>query len=211
MVKIAIEGALIGSVLLHGFSIDLKIISDDAGQFNIFQHALCWIHAERLINRLIPLNENQAKDIETVLNKFWGIYADLKAYKLNPSQEEKKKITKCFDELCATESSYPLSGALQRLARNKKELLLVLKYPEIPLHNNLSENDIREYVKKRKISGGTRSALGRQYRDTFISLKKTCRKLGVNFWEYLLDRNGKTNRIPYLPTLIGHVSLINSS
>jgi hypothetical protein len=211
LVKIAIEGALTGSVLLHGFSMDLKIISDDAGQFNIFQHALCWIHAERLINRLIPLNENQAKDIETVLNKFWGIYADLKAHKLNPSQEEKKKITKCFDELCATESSYPLSGALQRLARNKKELLLVLKYPEIPLHNNLSENDIREYVKKRKISGGTRSALGRQYRDTFISLKKTCRKLGVNFWEYLLDRNNKTGRVPYLPTLIGHVSLLNSS
>jgi hypothetical protein len=211
LLKVAIEGALIGGVLLHGFSVDLKIISDDAGQFNIFQHALCWIHAERLINRLVPLSENQAKIIETVLNKFWVIYADLKAYKLNPSQEEKKRITKCFDELCATESSYPLSGALQRLARNKKELLLVLKYPEIPLHNNLSENDIREYVKKRKISGGTRSALGRQYRDTFISLKKTCRKLGVNFWEYLLDRNNKTGRVPHLPTLIGHVSLLNSS
>jgi hypothetical protein len=211
LLKVAIEGALIGSVLLHGFSIDLKIISDDAGQFNIFQHALCWIHAERLINRLVPLNKNQAETIETVLNKFWIIYADIKAYKLNPCQEEKKRITKCFDELCATESSYPLKDALQRLARNKKELLLVLKYPEIPLHNNLSENDIREYVKKRKISGGTRSALGRQYRDTFISLKKTCRKLGVNFWEYLLDRNSKTGRVPYLPTLIGHVSLLNSS
>jgi hypothetical protein len=211
LVKIAIEGALVGSVLSHGFSIDLKIISDDAGQFNIFQHALCWIHAERLINRLIPLNDNQAKDIEGVLNKFWSIYANLKAYKLNPNQEAEKNITKRFDELCATESCYPLRDALQRLAKNKKELLLVLKYPEIPLHNNLSENDIREYVKKRKISGGTRSVLGRQYRDTFISLKKTCRKLGVNFWEYLLDRNNKTNRVPYLPTLIGHVSSLNSS
>jgi len=211
LIKIATEGALVGSVLSHGFSVDLKIISDDAGQFNIFQHALCWIHAERLINRLIPLSENQAKDIEKALNKFWSIYADIKAYKLNPTQEEKEKITGCFDELCATESSYPLRDALQRLAKNKKELLLVLEYPEIPLHNNLSENDIREYVKKRKISGGTRSASGRQYRDTFISLKKTCRKLGVNFWEYLLDRNHKAGRIPYLPTLVGHVSLVNSS
>lgn len=208
LIRIAIEGALVGSVLHHGFSMDLKIISDDAGQFNIFQHALCWIHAERLINRLVPLNSNQAKDIAAVLDKFWGIYADLKAYKQNPSQTEKKKITKCFDELCATKSSYPLKNALQRLAKNKAELLLVLKHPEIPLHNNLSENDIREYVKKRKISGGTRSAAGRQYRDTFISLKKTCRKLGVNFWEYLLDRNHKIGRIPYLPTLIGHASLL---
>jgi hypothetical protein len=28
------------------------------------------------------------------------------------------------------------------------------------LHNNLSESDIREYVKKRKISGSTRSDEG---------------------------------------------------
>jgi len=66
--------------------------------------------------------------------------------------------------------------------------LLVLKYPHIPLHNNLSERDIREYVKKRKISGSTRSANGRHCRDTFTSLKKTCRKQGVSFWEYLWDR-----------------------
>jgi len=212
LVKIITEGALVGSILYHGFSIDMKIISDDAGQFNIFQHALCWIHAERTINRLVPLNECHAKDIEIILSKFWTIYADLKAYKLRANQEESKKIEKCFDELCATKTSYQLlNNALQRLAKNKKELLLVLKYPEIPLHNNLSENDIREYVKKRKISGGTRSDLGRQYRDTFISLKKTCRKLGVNFWEYLLDRNNKTNHIPYLPTLIRQTASFNSS
>jgi hypothetical protein len=46
----------------------------------------------------------------------------------------------------------------------------------------LSETDIREYVKRRKISGGTRSEAGRRDRDTFASLKKTCRKLSVSFW-----------------------------
>ena len=55
----------------------------------------------------------------------------------------------------------------------------------MPLHNNDSERDIREYVKKRKISGSTRSDLGRKARDTFTSLKKTCGKLGVCFWDYL--------------------------
>ena len=38
---------------------------------------------------------------------------------------------------------------------------MVLSFPAIPLHNNESENDIREVVKKRKISAGTRSDLGR--------------------------------------------------
>lgn len=58
----------------------------------------------------------------------------------------------------------------------------------MPLHTNGSETDIRDYVKKRKVSGGTRSDEGRRCRDTFASLKKTCRKLEVSFWHYLQDR-----------------------
>jgi hypothetical protein len=85
---------------------------------------------------------------------------------------------------------------------NKAELLRVLERPELPLHNNLSETDIREYVKRRKISGGTRSEDGRRGRDTFASLKKTCRKLGVSFWKYLVDRIRGDNAIPPLPELI---------
>jgi len=88
-----------------------------------------------------------------------------------------------------------LDQALKRLYKNKSELLLVLYRPDIPLHNNLSENDIREYVKRRKISGSTRSGEGKKCRDTFTSLKKTCRKLGISFWEYLEDRVRKRNNI----------------
>ena len=65
----------------------------------------------------------------------------------------------------------------------------------LPLHNNLSESDIREYVKRRKISGSTRSDEGRRCRDTFASLKKTCRKLGISFWQYLRDRVSRSNAI----------------
>ena len=97
-----------------------------------------------------------------------------------------------------------LNLALGRLYNNKSELLLVLDRPEIPLHNNLSENDIREYVKRSKVSGSTRSEQGRRCRDTFTSLKKTCRKLGVSFWDYLLDRLSKSQEIPPLQDLILH-------
>jgi hypothetical protein len=91
---------------------------------------------------------------------------------------------------------------------NKKELLLVLERPEIPLHNNLSEGDIREYVKKRKISGSTRSDEGRRCRDTFTSLKKTCKKMGVGFWDYLIDRLSRKNTIPPLGVLIAQKAAI---
>ena len=108
-----------------------------------------------------------------------------------------------FDEIFTQKTDYQmLNLALKRLYENKAELLLVLERPEIPLHNNLSENDIREYVKRRKVSGSTRSELGQRCRDTFTSLKKTCRKLGVSFWGYLIDRLCKTNKIPPLCELI---------
>ena len=84
---------------------------------------------------------------------------------------------------------------------------MVLERPDIPLHNNGAENAIREYVKKRKISGSTRSESGRQCRDTFISLKKTCRKLGVSFWKYLNDRLMNDNHIPKLSDLIRQQAL----
>ena len=65
----------------------------------------------------------------------------------------------------------------------------MLMRQDIPLHTNGSENDIRDYVKRRKISGTTRSDLGRRCRDTVASLNKTCRKLGISFWDYLHDRS----------------------
>lgn len=205
--QIASEGALVGSILSHGFPVDLKIVSDDAGQFNIFQHALCWLHAERKIKGLIPWGEAQAKDLDKILTAFWDIYASLKAYKLVPSDKGKQDIEKKFDEMCSTKTCYTLlNKALGRLYNNRDELLLVLKYPDLPLHNNLSERDIREYVKKRKISGSTRSDEGRRSRDTFASLRKTCLKLKVNFWDYLIDRHTKTFSIPRLPTLIHYAA-----
>jgi hypothetical protein len=202
-VRIATEGVLLGSLLEHGFNKELVIVSDDAGQFNVLLHALCWIHAERSINKLVGLNSKQAEDIEEIRDKIWDFYAALKDYKRDPSKQEKVLLEKRFDEIFTSKTScVSLNLAIQRLYNNKRELLLVLEHPEIPLHNNLSENDIREYVKKRKISGSTRSDSGRRCRDTFTSLKKTCRKLGISFWEYLNDRVTGRNAIARLPDLI---------
>lgn len=202
-VRIATEGGLLGSVFDHGLNPALVIMSDDAGQFNVLLHALCWIHAERTINKLVGFNDKQREAVAEMRTKIWDLYDDLKAYKQAPSGAEKAKLDARFDDIFTTQTCYvSLNLALKRLQRNKSELLLVLEHPEIPLHNNLSERDIREYVKKRKISGSTRSELGRRCRDTFTSLKKTCRKLGVSFWEYLQDRVCDRNAIPPLPELI---------
>lgn len=188
-IRIATEGALLGSALDHGLNPQLAIVSDDAGQFNILCHALCWIHAERVLAKLVGFNDAQRQALEQVRTVLWELYRDLQAYKAAPTTQAKQTLAQRFDQLCATRTCFiSLNLALKRMSRNKRELLLVLERPELPLHNNLSEGDIREYVKRRKISGGTRSEAGRRGRDTFASLKKTCRKLGVSFWSYLNDR-----------------------
>jgi hypothetical protein len=201
--RLIVEAGLIGSILSHGFPIDMVILSDDAGQFNVLIHALCWIHAERGIKALTMSNEIQIKAVEWARNEVWEIYKALRDYKNSPKEEEKITITKRFDDLCTTKTEYySLNQVLKRLYKNKDELLLVLERPDIPLHNNLSERDIREYVKRRKISGSTRSDEGRRCRDTFASLKKTALKMGVSFWDYLIDRVTKKYDIPSLDQLV---------
>ena len=188
-VKIATEGALLGAVTARGFNKELVILSDDAGQFNVLLHALCWVHAERTINKLGYFSEKQQQIIESKRNQVWDFYRELKEYKKQQNEGKATELEARFEHIFTTKTSYvSLDIVLERIYDNKDELLLVLKRPEIPLHNNSSESDIREYVKKRKISGGTRSSPGRKSRDTFTSLKKTCRKLGVSFWDYLNDR-----------------------
>jgi uncharacterized coiled-coil protein SlyX len=212
-VRIATEGALLGTLIDQGFPPDLVILSDDAGQFNVLLHALCWVHANRVFQRILPLNDRHAKEIAWVHTQIWEIYADLKQYKRQQTAELKTAIKAHFDELCSTKTSFAtLNQALKRLSRNKDELLLALKRPDIPLHNNLSEGDIREYVIKRKISGSTRSENGRRCRDTFASLKKTCKKHAISFWEFVIDRLRPHRLIPYLPDLLaGKASLLEAS
>jgi len=202
-IRIATEGALLGSLLEHPINPELVIISDDAGQFDILRHALCWIHAERTIRKLIGFSDDHRQAIEEIRDRIWALYQGLKAYKEAPTEDKKVELEARFDEIFTTKTcDLTLNDALERIRKNKSELLLVLDRPDIPLHNNLSESDIREYVKKRKISGSTRSPDGRRCRDTFTSLKKTCRKHGVSFWQYLYDRLCDSRTIPRLSTLM---------
>jgi len=202
-IRVVNEGALLSGLLAEGVPKDLGILSDDAGQFDILEHALCWIHEERHLKAITPWNEQNQKETELVLDRFWNLYQKLKAYQKEPEQSKRKYIEEEFNSLFKTETmSDVFNRALSLIYNKKKELLKVLDRPEIPIHNNGSEQEIREYVKRRKISRGTRSEAGKACRDTFTSLKKTCYKLGVSFWDYLKGRLGIENPVKYLPVLV---------
>ena len=201
-IRIATEGALIGHLLHKGDLDNLAIISDGAGQFAVFEHGLCWVHTERLIRNLIPVSEQHRQEVDEGISQIWALYRKLKDYRLSPTQEKAGALSDEFDRIFTRKTHYiTLNRKLEKIYAQKNKLLLVLEYPQVPLHTNGSETDIRDYVKKRKVSGGTRSDYGRQCRDTFASLKKTCRKLGISFWTYLQDRLTK-NEIPPLAVIM---------
>jgi len=201
--KIATEAVLLGGLLQNGLNPNLITISDGAGQFAIFLHGLCWVHEERHYRKLIPISKTEEAEIEAIRSDIWDFYKALKAYKKQPTVPQQIELSIRFDKLFGKMyESQKLNQLLAHTRSRKEGLLLVLKHPILPLHNNDCERDIREYVKRRKISGSTRSESGRLARDTFTSLKKTCKKLEVAFWDYLKDRLVNGAEIPRLADLI---------
>lgn len=203
-VKLVTEAALLGSAIEHGLSPEMMILSDGARQFAIGMHALCWVHMERSIRRLNGVTAQQRTQIEEVLDELWVYYRQLKAYQEQPTPEERERLQERFNEIFGKRypHHYGLNLAMQQFCAHKDELLRVLDVPQVPLHTNAAEADIREYVTRRKISGGTRHDNGRRVRDTFTGLKKTCRKLAFSFWQYLMSRLRGDGSVPYLPDVI---------
>ena len=204
-VLIATEGALWGAIHYHGLLSGTVIVSDDAGQFRVGSHALCWVHAERLVHKLVPATPEQRRAVEVRRELIWWLYADLKAWKRDPCPRRAAALRARFDRIFRRRTGYVvLDHLLARLHRRKDELLRVLQQPDIPLHTNGSENDLRACVVKRKISGGTMSTAGRTARDVLLGLMKTCRKLRVSFFGYLGDRLHVPGAaaVPPLPDLV---------
>jgi hypothetical protein len=188
-VQIATEGALWGSVKAHGLLRDTVIVSDDAGQFNVGRHGLCWVHAERLVHKLDTFTDKTRAAQQRTRRLIWRFYGDLKAYRRDPTPQRRAALRARFDRIFRRRTGFAtLDSLLKRLHANKDELLVVLDRPEVPLHTNGSENDIRCQVTKRRISGATRSDIGRDCRDAFLGLMKTCAKQRISFWDYLGDR-----------------------
>jgi hypothetical protein len=204
-VLIASEAALWGAIRHQGLLQDTVVVSDDAGQFRVGIHALCWVHAERLVHKLVPANDKHRNAIEVAKRMIWWFYGSLKEYKLAPSPQQAEVLRARFDRIFKRGATgyVMLDRLLRRLFRHKDALLRVLDRPEIPLNTNASENDIRAFVTKRKISGGTVSHKGRDARDIMLGLAKTCMKLKLSFYEFLGDRLGLPGTpIPPLTELI---------
>ncbi|MEM7375624.1 MAG: hypothetical protein AAF587_43935, partial [Bacteroidota bacterium] len=90
-------------------------------------------------------------------------------------------------------------------------LLAFLDYPLFPLHNNMAERGARRIVRKRDISFHTWSKRGTRIRDAFLSLEQTARKLQMDFFQYIIDRNNKQYQIQSLAISLEKAYMKNTS
>jgi hypothetical protein len=184
-----------------------KLICDDAPQFKIpgVKVQLCWVHVGRNFKVLAPFSGKYQQILNGFINRFWKYYRKLQNYRQSPNEKMKKQLYLEFDELFQPNTGYEaLDNLIKYKLKRKEQLLLVLEYPEIPIHNNHAEQQFRSIVMKRKISSGTRSMEGRKARDTWMGLMMTCKKLGIGFLDYLIDRIRGDGQIPALDAIIRH-------
>lgn len=181
------------------------LLSDDAPQFKRITEglALCWVHDARYYKKLTPVVAHHRQLLAQFMDRYWTFYHQLLAYRQDPAPEHIPRLEAEFDDLFSTVTGY--TGLDRRIAmtRDKKEsLLMVLRHPEIPLHNNPAEIEMRRRVRKRDVSFGPRTEEGKRSWDTFATLAATTKKLGVSFYQYLYDRVSGANQIPNLADLI---------
>jgi hypothetical protein len=113
---IATEGALWGSVKAHGFLREGVIVSDDAGQFKVGQHGLCWVHAERLVHKLDTFTEQNRAAQAGVRAAIWRLYGDLKAFRCAPTAQHKADLEAAFDRIFTSKTGFvTLDRLLARL------------------------------------------------------------------------------------------------
>ncbi len=187
------------------FPVVQTLVCDDAPQFNwlTWEMMLCWVHAGRPFKKLIPVVALHRALLVAFLKRFWEYYDQLLAYRQKPSSEEALRLEIEFDRLFSTHTGYDvLDQTIAKTRAKKTSLLLVLKYPELPLHNNAAELGVRQRVRKRDVSFGPRTQDGVRAWDTFATLAATAKKLGVSFYRYLHDRISAENQIPPLAELV---------
>ncbi len=188
-----------------GYPVVRLLVCDDAKQFKLVtdELALCWIHDGRHYQSLEPCVPQHRQWLEAFREKYWDYYRQLRANQQAPTPEQTARLRDLFDDLFSTVTGYAaLDQRIAKTKADKENLLMVLKHPEIPLHNNPAELDARRRVRKRVVSYGPRSEQGAKAWDTLQTLFGTAKKLGVNAFQYICDRISGARQMPALADLI---------
>jgi len=170
-----------------------KFVSDDGSpngeSLFVKIKQLCWVHEIRHYQKLFPFF-NSHQDLQKRILKQWQTFYHLaKQYGTSPPEERgkrRKKIEKLFIKITSQTTGYDLLDNQLKLTKKKRaRLLIFLDHPELPIHNNQCESDIRPFVIIRNISGATKSYQGDKSLARHLSIIHTAQKQGLDVYATL--------------------------
>ncbi len=147
---------------------------------------LCWVHEIRLYKKLFLFFSPYHAQERKILLQWRRFYHLAKGYGPDPTHEKRKKIEAMFSKITKQKTGYDLLDKQLKLSKKKRgRLLTFLDYPFLPIHNNQCEQDLREFVIMRKISGETKSIEGDRSIERHLSVIQTARKQGLEIFQTL--------------------------
>lgn len=150
---------------------------------------LCWVHEIRHYKKMFPFFNPHRKLQEKILHEWRVFYQLAKHYKetrLEEREERRKQIQQLFHQITNQSTGFEVLDRQLQLTRKKEgRLLLFLDHPDLPIHNNQCEQDLRHFVIMRKITGGTKSAKGDRSLARHLSVIQTAQKQGLDVFQTL--------------------------
>ncbi len=143
----------------------------------------CWAHLIRDFKELAKDN----KEIDVQLRRLLNLYEELK--KLNTGPPDEIEINKAKFELNDIVTClHTIKGAskLETLIKNGgNDWFTALYHPNVPLHNNHAERELRSVVLLRKTIGCIRNWKGQRWIDVVMSVLHTWKLQGQNIFQNL--------------------------
>jgi len=155
----------------------------------------CWAHVRRYFFKAMGSDATRARAAIDEIGRLFKIERDFKPGALSRRevrQQWSRPVIDAFFAWCAAErprvlSESPIDKALQYALNQKDALARFVESDDIPMHNNLSERELRREAVGRKNWLFVGSDEGGEANATFVSLLASCRHHDIEPVAYLRD------------------------
>jgi hypothetical protein len=181
------EGALVA---------DASTIYDHLYQRGKIKEHGCWAHVRRYFFKAIDSDSARSRIAIREIGRLFEIERELAGVadeqRRHVRDVKSRPVVAAFFDWCNGErphvlSESPIDKALQYAQNQRAALEAFLGTPRAPIHNNLSERELRREAVGRKNWLFIGSDDGGETNATFVSLLASCRHLGIEPLGYLRD------------------------